>query len=203
MLDWHLGMVEGSAGESRAQLSAADALTLSRIGLAPILAAQGRRPCPNRSAFAVLLAVAAMTDALDGSLARRVGPTRLGRDLDTVADASTAMAAARAAWIAGWLPGGAVSLTVARSAAPIAILATTYFLTAGRPPAETLEATRGLAPAVLGGIAAAPFAPRAGAVVTTVASIASLLSRCANMTAGQRPWETAGGSSSQPQMAQT
>ncbi len=81
MLDWHLGMAESDGGpEPRARaLGAADALTLSRLWAAPIA---------RRTAHPAVIAVASATDVVDGLLARRVGPTRLGRDLDWAADAS-------------------------------------------------------------------------------------------------------------------
>ncbi|CAN5525832.1 hypothetical protein BH24ACT24_BH24ACT24_10330 [soil metagenome] len=81
MLDWHLGMVESDGGpEPRARaLGAADAVTLSRLWAAPLA---------RRTAHPAVIALASATDVVDGLLARRVGPTRLGRDLDWAADAS-------------------------------------------------------------------------------------------------------------------
>jgi phosphatidylglycerophosphate synthase len=77
MLDWHLGMVEGPAGEGRQDLSSADALTLTRLWMVPLLAS-----AQEQLAFTSLIAIAGLTDTLDGPLARRLGPTRLGRDLE-------------------------------------------------------------------------------------------------------------------------
>ena len=96
MLDWHLGMVEGGDGTPRDGLSPADVVTLCRFWLVPAL------PSLARSASGLPVAVAAggVTDWLDGALARRRGPTRLGRDLDTTADLAfltTAVVSARAA----------------------------------------------------------------------------------------------------------
>ena len=101
MLDWHLGMVEGPDGERRERLTAADALTLLRLWLVPLLASQGDRAQRSGPAFAALIASAAASDALDGPLARRAGTTRLGRDLDTLADALVSTVAARSASRAG------------------------------------------------------------------------------------------------------
>ncbi len=81
MLDWHLGMVECDGGpERRARaLGAADALTLTRLWAAPLA---------RRTAHPALIVLASASDVADGLLARRSGPTRLGRDLDWAADAA-------------------------------------------------------------------------------------------------------------------
>jgi phosphatidylglycerophosphate synthase len=174
MLDWHLGMVEGPAGENRDRLSTADALTLTRISLVPFLAAQGDPERASARTFTVLLVLAGASDALDGALARRAGPTRLGRDLDPIADALTSAAAARAARRAGWLPAGAARLSTARSAIPLAAVAAGYFRTGQRPATDAFRGTRRLSPVMLGGLVAAPFAARTGAVLTSASSIGSL-----------------------------
>ncbi|MBW3609403.1 MAG: hypothetical protein KY463_13855, partial [Actinobacteria bacterium] len=87
MLDWHIGMLESEDGEPR-NLAAADACTLARVWLAPA-AADTPRPWICALAFA--------TDGLDGHLARASVPTRLGRDLEGLADAAFAVAALRGA----------------------------------------------------------------------------------------------------------
>ncbi len=63
-------------------------LTLSRILLIPVFVMLFVTPTPNRSlAAAVVFVVAAVTDLLDGYLARRSGQvTKLGKLLDPVAD---------------------------------------------------------------------------------------------------------------------
>lgn len=174
MLDWHLGMVEGPKGEDRERLTAADAVTLTRLWSAPILAAQDQPTRDSRRVFAALIATAAASDVLDGPLARRAGSTRLGGDLDTIADAVTLASAARAARRAGWLPTGAARLVAVRSSLPVAVVAATYFRTGQRPASDCFGATRRLAPVLLGGLAAAPFSARAGATLTSAASLASL-----------------------------
>jgi hypothetical protein len=174
MLDWHLGMLEGPAGEPRDRLRAADALTLTRIALVPFLAAQGDPEHGSAPTFTALLALAGATDALDGALARRTGPTRLGADLDTVADVITGVTAARAARRAGWLPAGASQLVAARHAAPIAVVSASYFRTDHRPATNAFGATRRLAPALLAGLATAPFSNRIAVALTSTASIGAL-----------------------------
>lgn len=174
MLEWHLGMVEGPDGEPREHLSAADALTLQRLWSVPFLAAQGDSARGSAPAFSALIVWAAGTDAVDGALARRVGPTRLGRDLDTVADALVVGAAARAACRAGWLSMWVAQLAVVRSALPVAYVAASYFRTGQRPLVGSLGPSRRLAPVLLGGLAAAPFSSRAGTALTGAASIASI-----------------------------
>jgi hypothetical protein len=81
MLDWHLGMSEGGDGVPRRRLSPADAVTLSRFWLVPLVAGvrDSRRGLPAE------ISVGGASDWLDGALARRCGRTRLGRDLDSTA----------------------------------------------------------------------------------------------------------------------
>jgi phosphatidylglycerophosphate synthase len=87
MIDWHLGMLETAEGRGR-PLAAADSLTLARLWAAPIVR---RHPEPW------LVAAGMATDLLDGLLARRAGPTRLGRDFDSTADTLFLDAALRGA----------------------------------------------------------------------------------------------------------
>lgn len=174
MLDWHLGMVEGPGGEQRERLSAADALTMLRLWLIPFLAAQENPVRRSRGTFTALIASAAVSDALDGALARGAGTSRLGRDLDRVADALVVGVAARAASRAGWLPVRTAQLAVIRSGLPVASAAASYFRTGQRPLVDSLGPGRRLAPVLLGGLAAAPFSSRAGAALTSGASVASL-----------------------------
>jgi phosphatidylglycerophosphate synthase len=174
MLDWHLGMVEGPGGEVRDRLSAADALTLARVSMVPFLAVHGDPERRSGPAFSALLILAGATDALDGILARRTGETRLGRDLDPIADALTSAAAARAARQAGWLPASAARLATARSAIPLTSVAAGYFGTGRRPPTSAFRATRPLSPVLLAGLIVAPLSARVGAALIGAASIGSL-----------------------------
>jgi phosphatidylglycerophosphate synthase len=99
MLDWHLGMAEGDDGVQRDRLSAADAVTLARFWLVPLLPACAR----SATGLPALIVFGGATDWLDGRLARRCGRTRLGRHLDTTADLAFFGAAAIVAHRAGRL----------------------------------------------------------------------------------------------------
>jgi phosphatidylglycerophosphate synthase len=172
MLDWHLGMLESRDGSRHERLRAADALTLARVGLVPFIAATG--PARHRAGFTALLAASATTDLLDGALARRTGTTRLGRDLDTVADLLSRSAAVRAARRAGWLTPRAARLTLARQAIPLAVVSATYFGAGRRPTPGAFGDTRWTAPALLGGLALSPTAPRPGNALVRAASLITL-----------------------------
>ena len=78
MLDWHLGMLETPDGRP-SNLGPADAATLLRAWLVPAVADSSSLP---------LCAIGFATDALDGPLARCTAPTRLGRDMEAVVDAT-------------------------------------------------------------------------------------------------------------------
>ncbi len=174
MLDWHLGMLEGADGEQRGRLSAGDAFTLLRLWGIPFLWVHGDPAQASAPAFTALITAAAVTDALDGAFARRAGPTRLGRDLDTVADTMTSLTATRAAHRAGWLPAGAAGLVTARSTIPILVIAATYFRTGQRLETTAPRATRQIAPILFAGLAVAPASSRAGATLSSAASIGAL-----------------------------
>lgn len=85
MLEWHLGMFETADGRPR-QLGSADALTLSRAWLVPVVADSPSLP---------VIAAGAATDVLDGILARGGEPTRAGRDLEGLVDTCFTLAALR------------------------------------------------------------------------------------------------------------
>ena len=150
MLRWHLGMVEGPAGEHRRRLSAADAASVARVWLAPRLLRVGAQ----RRAFLALIALAAATDVLDGALARRSGPTRLGRDLDRIADACVWSAAGLAARREGWLGRQAVAALCARYGAGLAFALARYFVAGEQPAGGTSPAARALGSASVVALAA-------------------------------------------------
>ncbi len=87
--DWKeagLGLMRSAVQESNINLP--NVLTLTRILLIPFFVLLFVVPTPDRSlAAAVVFVTAAMTDLLDGYLARRRGQvTKLGRLLDPIAD---------------------------------------------------------------------------------------------------------------------
>src|ERR671931_122321 len=134
----------------------ADALTMTRGWLAPFIAVSR-----DAGAFSVLVAAAGASDLLDGWLARRAGPTRLGRELDTIADVAVKLAAARAARRAGWLSPTTGRLLSGCQVAGVATAATAYFRT-GQPPGDQAgRSARWIAPFLIGALALAPQAPRA------------------------------------------
>ncbi len=165
MLDWHLGMVEGQSGEPRQQLSVAAALTLVRLWLVPFLAA-----AEQPASFTALILGAALTDTLDGPLARRLGPTRLGRDLDRTADVVVMLAAASATARGGWLARPVRRLLILRGSLPVAFVAGGYLIQAARPPAAELGSFRRFAPVLIAGLALAPGCPRCGNTLVTLAA---------------------------------
>jgi hypothetical protein len=174
MLDWHLGMLEGPDGEGRDRLRAADALSLTRAGLAPFIAATSPDAPRSRAAFSALIATGAATDLLDGRLARRTGATRLGRDIDTIADVALKLAAARAARQARWLTPKTTRLFATCQVAGVAVVAATYFRSGRRPAGEGLAEPRWTAPPLLCGLALAPHAPRMANALVGAASLATL-----------------------------
>ena len=151
MLRWHLGMVEGVAGERRERLSAADAASLARVWVAPRLGRTDRDP----SAFVALVALCAAGDALDGALARSVGTTRLGRELDRLADACAGTAACAAARRAGWIDRPAFVAVAARYGAGFGYAVWCYFTACERPAGEPGALARILGGSSLVGLAAA------------------------------------------------
>ena len=132
MVDWHLGMVETGDGSERL-LAAADALTLGRLWAAPLVR---RHPEPW------LVAAGMATDLVDGALARRAGPTRLGRDFDSTADTLFLDAALRGAVERHGLDARLLALERARLVVGTAVTLRSYF--GGSTPAPT-QANRGLA----------------------------------------------------------
>lgn len=88
-----------------------NALTLSRILISPLIVALLLKESRRRNRLAAAaLGVAALTDFLDGFLARRQGnETRLGQFLDPLADkiciSSVFVMLARRGRLAGWVPG--------------------------------------------------------------------------------------------------
>ena len=129
MLDWHLGMAEGGDGRTRARLSAADAVTMTRFWLVPVVPAVAG----SRVGLPVVILAAGATDWLDGRLALRHGRTRLGRDLDTTADLAFLAAAALTARGAGRITPLGFQALAARQAAGVGIASLAVLGRARRP----------------------------------------------------------------------
>ncbi len=129
MLDWHLGMAEGGDGRHRERLSPADMVTLTRFWMVPLLV--GARE--THSGLPVLVALGGASDWLDGVIARKHGRTRLGRDLDTMADMAFLCAAASAANAAGRLPRLAAGVIAVRYGIGISVALIAVFGRARRP----------------------------------------------------------------------
>lgn len=172
MLDWHLGMVESGGfgpgrgletdGEPRARaletdgepqrraLGVADALTLARLWAAPLA---------RRTPHPAVIAVASATDVVDGLLARRAGPTRLGRDLDPAADACFFHAAVSGLVERGVLAPWILAAERANVIVAVAVGVARYVDASARPA----TAARRAIPATLGAsglLLAATTAPR-------------------------------------------
>jgi phosphatidylglycerophosphate synthase len=126
MVDWHLGMAETADGDERL-LSAADALTLTRLWAAPLVR---RQPQPW------LVAAGMATDVVDGVLARRAGPTRLGRDFDSTADTLFLDAALRGAVERHGLDPRLLALERARLVVGTAVTLGSYFGRSEPTPAQ-------------------------------------------------------------------
>lgn len=150
MLDWHLGMLEDEQGRPR-PLGPADALTLGRAWLVPVIA-------DDLSPAAVLIAAA--TDVLDGIAARATQPTRAGRDLEGLVDASVFAAALASAWRTRRLSRSTVALETGRLAAGFGYALMVYFARADAPDAAVTRAARLTTPLRVSGLLAAGWGRR-------------------------------------------
>lgn len=137
MLYWHLGMIETIDGRPR-PLSGADALTLTRAWLVPVVWAQ-----PSAAACAL----GALTDALDGVVARRGAPTRAGRDLEGLVDTCLWLAALRGSARADLLAPAAVAAEGLRLGVGLSYASACYFRGLSAPRPAVLRAGRAFTPA--------------------------------------------------------
>lgn len=165
MLDWHLGMLETEHGEPR-QLGAADAITLGRAWLVPVIA--------DELHPAAVLA-AAIGDGLDGLVARAGEPTRAGRDLDGVVDGCVLVAALSAAQRNGRISRPVVALEATRLGAGVGVALGTYLLRHRAPATQLTGAARSVAPLRFAGLAAAGRRPSALADTLLAAGSAASL----------------------------
>jgi cardiolipin synthase (CMP-forming) len=88
-----------------------NALSLARLFMVPGVVAL---LLARADGLAALFVLAAVTDFLDGRLARRAGPTRLGQILDPVADRLMLSSVAVVLAVRGILPVWAVAILVGR-----------------------------------------------------------------------------------------
>jgi cardiolipin synthase (CMP-forming) len=93
-------------------LTVPNALSLLRLGMVPVVVLQLLGG--EDMLAAAFFALASATDFLDGRIARRMGPTRLGRILDPLADRVMLSSVAVVLAIRGLLPEWAVALLVLR-----------------------------------------------------------------------------------------
>jgi phosphatidylglycerophosphate synthase len=150
ILDWHLGMVETPDGRPR-PLSCADALTLARAWLVPVAA---RAPTP------AVIGAAAVSDVLDGALARRGEPTRAGRDLEGLVDACFGAAALLGALRRGAVAPAAGGAELARVGAGFGYGLVVYFGRADAPDPRVTRAARLTTPVRAAGLIAAGLGRR-------------------------------------------
>jgi hypothetical protein len=176
MLDWHLGMVETEDGRPR-PLGPADALTLLRAWLVPAVLDEPRP---------VLVAIAGASDVLDGVAARAGEPTRIGRDLEGLADACFAMAALRGARRRGLVGGAATAAELTRLGAGVGYAIAVWFGTAAPPDPALLRAARLTTPVRVGGLVAAGLGRRRlaealvlGGCAASTAAVGRALARAA------------------------
>lgn len=160
MLRWHLGMVD------RRGLGAGDALTLGRLWGSPLALVV------RRERFVGVVAAAALSDMLDGPLARRDGSTRLGRDVDSAADLAVLVSACARRDL---LPAAARVALAVRVLAPALVTTRQYFGEAQRPSwAQTHASRHAATPTLLGFAAAARGARRTGGALVVAGSALAL-----------------------------
>jgi phosphatidylglycerophosphate synthase len=179
MLDWHLGMVETLDGRP-CLLGPADALTLARACLVPLA---WERPTP------LTCAVAGLSDALDGPLARRRGPTRAGRDFDWIADACFAGAALHGAARHRLLERWALRTEATWLSLGVARALHAYFIGLDEPDRSISRPARAVAPARMAGLlAGAAGRRREGSALLGGGALASLaISGSARSRSSPRP----------------
>lgn len=174
MLDWHLGMIESEDGEP-VLMGPADALTLARVWLVPVAA-----DTPS----AAIVALAGLTDVLDGRVARATRTTRLGRDLEGLADTCFAAAALSGSVRQGRISRFAVGAELGRLGLGFAYALFLYFGRAQAPDARLTRAARLTTPVRVGGIVAGGLGLRrladaliAGGCAWSVATVVQALRR--------------------------
>jgi hypothetical protein len=104
--------------------------------------------------------LAFVSDGLDGRLARACEPTRIGRDLEGLADAMFAAAALRGALHRGWLGRAAGRGELVRLAAGFGYAWVVWFGSASAPDPRVLHAARLTTPVRAAGLVAAGLGRR-------------------------------------------
>ena len=184
MLDWHIGMVETPDGRPR-NLGPADACTLARVWLVPAVADD---PAPW------MCALAFATDGLDGRLARASEPTRIGRDLEGLADWAFAASALRGAVRSGRLGRAAGAGELLRLGIGLGYALYVWFGSAQVPDPRVLHAARVTTPVRAGGLVAAGLGHRRTADALVAAGAAwSALAIALALARGRRGRAAAGG----------
>ncbi|HXM55518.1 MAG TPA: CDP-alcohol phosphatidyltransferase family protein [Candidatus Dormibacteraeota bacterium] len=199
-------------------LSAPNALTLTRAGAAGMACGTAFSGAGRRSTLAALLLGCTVCDWLDGPLARRLGPTRLGAVLDLEADSWLTLWGAAAAYRLGGLPGAALlapalryPLVAAASrrtphrawqrAAGVAQMAVIACgLTARRPPRAVVAAVAAAQLAALGAdfLSAATTPPAAGSAAAPAAEAPARRTARWLAGTGSRPASPAAGQPAAP-----
>ncbi len=160
MLRWHLGMVD------RGRLAAGDGLTLARLWAGPLVLVL------PRGRLVGVVAAAALSDVLDGPLARRAGSTRLGRDVDSAADVAVLVSACARRDL---LPAPARLALALRVLAPALLTTQRYFAEAQRPAwAQAHDSRQAATPTLLGLAAAARGSRRTGGALVVAGSALAL-----------------------------
>jgi phosphatidylglycerophosphate synthase len=157
-------MFETVDGRPR-QLGAADALTLARAWMIPVVA---------DSPTTLVCGMAAVTDAFDGPLARRAGPTRAGRDLEGLVDVCFVLAALLGLARAGRLARAAALAEAGRVSAGLGYATCLYLGRARAPEPQLVHAARSAGAVRFSGLlAAAAGRRRLGSVLLVAGSACS------------------------------
>lgn len=118
-------------------VSLADVLSLSRAGIGAVLAGLVTSGIRDREGSAGwigwLILLLGVTDWLDGSLARRIGPTRLGEMLDIEADSWFTLWSAAGAVVWGKLPAYCLLPPIIRYLDPLISLRNGHLSQGGGP----------------------------------------------------------------------
>lgn len=138
----HLGMVDDAAGRPYDRFLLPNAFSFLRLGLAPLVL----WPCLSAPVhpvtghiFLLFLALLALSDVLDGWLARRQNAaTRMGGMLDSLADSAFLTFLAVGLYVAGALPAALFALVVLRYCGLPVVVLLLYFTRGPAPLQPTI-----------------------------------------------------------------